>query len=59
MIARELRGVLVAPSLGKDAQRILVTMGLEFKELDPKKCAEVLKKEKNAKLETFFGENSP
>ena len=57
-INRELRGVLVAPSLGKDVQRILVTMGLEFKELDPKKCAEVLKKEKNAKLETFFGENS-
>ncbi len=57
-INRELRGVLVAPSLGKDVQRIIVTMGLEFKELDPKKCAEVLKKEKNAKLETFFGKNS-
>jgi hypothetical protein len=57
-INRELRGVLVAPSLGKDVQRILATMGLEFKELDPKKCAEVLKKTKNAKLETFFGENS-
>lgn len=54
-INRELRGVLVAPSLGKDVQRILVTMGLEFKELDPKKCAEVLKKEKNVKLEKFFG----
>ncbi len=57
-INRELRGVLVAPSLGKDVQRILVTLGLEFKQLDPKKCAEVLKKEKNAKLETFFGESS-
>jgi RecB family endonuclease NucS len=53
---RELRGVLVAPSLGKDVQRLLVTLGLEFKALDPKKCAKVLKKDQNAKLETFFKE---
>jgi len=53
-INRELRGVLVAPSLGKGVQRILETMGLEFKELDPKKCAEVLKKKRTAKLEKFF-----
>jgi RecB family endonuclease NucS len=56
-INRELRAVLVAPSLGKDVQRMLVTMGLELKELDPKKCAEVLKKPGNSKLETFFKEN--
>jgi hypothetical protein len=51
---RELRGVLVAPSLGKDVQRMLVTMGLEFKALDPKQCAEVLKKAENARLEAFI-----
>ena len=51
---RELRGVLVAPSLGKDVQRLLVTLGLEFKALDPKKCAKVLKKKQNVKLETFL-----
>ena len=51
---RELRGVLVAPSLGKDVQRLLATLGLEFKAIDPKKCAKVLKKDHNAKLETFF-----
>jgi len=54
---REIRGVLVAPSLGKNVQRLLVTMRLEFKALDPKKCAEVLKKDKNVKLESFFKEN--
>jgi RecB family endonuclease NucS len=53
---RELRGVLVAPSLGKDVQRMLVTMGLEFKALDPKQCAEVLKKAESTKLESFFKE---
>ena len=51
---RPLRGVLAAPSLGKDVQRMLATLGLEFKALDPKVCAEVLKKTGNAKLETFF-----
>jgi RecB family endonuclease NucS len=55
---RELRGVLVAPSLGKDVQRLLVTMGLEFKALDPKECAEVLKRAENAKLESFFKEKT-
>jgi endonuclease len=56
---RELRGVLAAPSLGKDVQRMLATLGLEFKALDPKKCAEVLKKAENAKLETFFSDKNP
>jgi RecB family endonuclease NucS len=55
---RELRGVLAAPSLGKDVQRLLVTLGLEFKTLDPKKCAEVLKKAETTKLETFFNAKS-
>lgn len=54
---RELRGVLVAPNLGKDVQRLLVTLGLEFKALDPKKCARVLKKDQDGKLENFFEES--
>src|SRR5664279_5043974 len=57
-VNREVRAVLVAPSLGKDVQRILVTLGLEFKALDPKVCAEVLKKAENSKLERFFDPKS-
>jgi hypothetical protein len=53
-VNREVRAVLAAPSLGKDVQRLLVTMGLEFKALDPKVCAEVLKKAQSSKLESFF-----
>ena len=53
-VNREVRAVLAAPSLGKDVQRILITLGLEYKALDPKTCADVLKKTGNAKLETFF-----
>jgi RecB family endonuclease NucS len=51
---RELRGVLAAPSLGKDVQRLLVTLGLEFRTLDPVKCAAVLRKTEITRLETFF-----
>ena len=53
---RELRGVLVAPSIKKDVQRLLITLGLEFKALDPKKCAKLLSKNQNVKLETYFRE---
>ena len=51
---RDVRAILAAPSLGKDVQRMLMTMGLEYKELDPKKCAEILKKAGNTKLEAFW-----
>jgi RecB family endonuclease NucS len=53
-VNREVRGILVAPNLGKDVQRLLVSLGLEFKSLDPKRAAEIVKKKSNSKLETFF-----
>ena len=52
---RQIRGILVAPDIGKDVQRTLVTLGLEFKQADPKKCAEILHKAKSKKLSEFFG----
>jgi len=53
---REVRGILVAPDIAKDVQRLLVTLGLEFKTLDPQKCAKILKKFETRKLEAFFRE---
>lgn len=53
---REVRGVLVAPSIAKDVQRLLETLGLEFKALNPKKCAEILKRAETKRLESFFSE---
>ncbi|MCL6459319.1 MAG: endonuclease NucS [Gorillibacterium sp.] len=53
---REVRGVLVAPSIAKDVQRLLETLGLEFKALNPKKCAEILKRTETKRLESFFSE---
>ncbi len=53
-VNRPVRAVLAAPSLAKDVQRVLETLGLEYKAVDPKVCAEVLKKTETTKLETFF-----
>ena len=57
-VNREVRAILAAPSLSKDVQRMLITLGLEYKALDPKVCAEVLKKFETSKLETFFNQKS-
>lgn len=53
---REVRGILVAPSIAKDVQRLLETLGLEFKHLDPKKCAESLRPTETKRLAEFFEE---
>ena len=54
MVNREVRGILVAPSLAKGAQRLLDSLGLGFKALSPKKCAEILSKREVRGLEEFF-----
>jgi RecB family endonuclease NucS len=51
---RELRGVLVAPRLAKGVQTLLTSLGLEFKALEPKKCADVLQRSESRKLADFF-----
>ena len=56
MVNREVRGVLAAPGLAKGVQRLLTTLGLDFKPLDPRKCAEALKRSETKKLAEFFKE---
>lgn len=51
---REVRGILVAPSLAKGGQSLMATLGLEFKPLSPKKCAEVLRERSRRKLTDFL-----
>ncbi|MBC7129807.1 endonuclease NucS [Candidatus Bathyarchaeota archaeon] len=51
---REVRGILVAPAIAKEAKRILESLRLEFKALNPKKCAEILRRAKNRGLEAFM-----
>jgi RecB family endonuclease NucS len=55
---REVRGILASPGIGKDVQRLLVTFGLEFKHMDPRKCAEILRRAETRKLAEYFEENT-
>ena len=57
MVNREVRGILVAPHLGKGVQRLLETLKLEYKALSPKKCAKVLTRSETKKLAEFFNED--
>jgi RecB family endonuclease NucS len=54
---RHVRGILAAPDIAKDVQKLLESFGLEFKRLDPKKCAETLQRTETRKLAEFFKEN--
>lgn len=54
VVHREIRGILVAPRLAKGVKTILTGLELEFKALDPKKCADLLNKTESQKLENFF-----
>jgi hypothetical protein len=56
-VNRKVRGVLVAPNIAKGVQRLLATLELDFKALDPKKCAGILNRSKTRKLEAFFRRN--
>jgi hypothetical protein len=39
---KAIRPILVAPSLSKGTQRLIQTLGIEFRRLDPKRCAKIL-----------------
>ena len=51
---REVRGILAAPSLAKGAQSLIATLGLEFKALSPRRCAEILKARKGRRLTEYL-----
>ncbi len=53
-VNHRVRGILVAPDIAQGVQTLLATLKLEFKILDPKKCAKILKRPKTRKLESFF-----
>ena len=54
VVNREVRGILAAPGVAKGVQRLLVTLGLDFKWVDPKKCAEIIRKSDVKRLSEFF-----
>ena len=54
IVNRDVRGILAAPDMTKGTQRLLATLDLAFKPLDPRKCAEILHESKTSKLADFF-----
>jgi len=49
------RGILVAPKISKGIQKLLASLNLEFKALDPKKCTELLDQvRREERLEDYF-----
>jgi RecB family endonuclease NucS len=56
MVNRPVRGILVAPNLAKGVQKLLTTLDMDFKALDPKKCAKVLNKPQMKRLADFSKE---
>ncbi len=53
-VNRDVRGILAAPRIARGVQRLLVSLGLEFKSLDPKRCAEILNRKRARSLEEFY-----
>jgi RecB family endonuclease NucS len=51
------RGILAAPRLKTGAQSMLISLGLEFIKLTPRRCANVLQKKKITKISEFFEKN--
>jgi hypothetical protein len=51
---QHVRGMVVGPSLKKGAQTLLATLNLEFKQLSPKRCFELLEARKARKLSEFM-----
>ena len=51
---REVRGILVAPEIAKGCQRLLESLKLSFKPLNPQKCASILQRTKTLSLTDFL-----
>jgi len=41
-LGREVRGILAAPDISREAGKLLVSLGLDFKRVDPKRCSQIL-----------------
>lgn len=52
---KRVRGLLAAPKIAKGVQKLMASLNIEFKPLNPKKCAQLLNKVRhNERLEYFF-----
>jgi RecB family endonuclease NucS len=53
-VNRDVRGILAAPRTAKGVQRLLATLKLDFKPLDPKECTYILGRPETRKISDFL-----
>jgi RecB family endonuclease NucS len=53
-LSREVRGILAAPDISREANQLLLSLKLEFRRVDPRKCFKILKKNRVRKITDFF-----
>ncbi|MHA1722862.1 MAG: endonuclease NucS [Candidatus Baldrarchaeia archaeon] len=51
---REVRGILAAPSITRNAHTLLMSLGLEFKRINVKECMDLLRRVEERKLTEYF-----
>jgi RecB family endonuclease NucS len=51
MSEMSIRPILVAPSISKGTHKLLFTMGVEFRRVDPKQCAKILEADDKTEVE--------
>ena len=56
-VNREVRGVLAAPEIAKGVQRLLASLGFDYRAVDPRKCAEILQRSRTRKLAEYFAKS--
>jgi len=51
---RPVRGILASPEIMRGVQKMLVTLNLDYRQIDLKKCAQTLTFNKTSKIQEFF-----
>ena len=44
----------MAPNIGKNIQKLLLTLNLDYKKLDPKECMNIIKKLEEKKISDYI-----
>jgi RecB family endonuclease NucS len=52
--SRRVRAILVAPEIARGVEKLMKTLGFEYKQITPQVCAEILKAKRSRPLTSFF-----
>ena len=52
--SRRVRGILVAPEIARGVDKLIKSMGFEYRQITPQECSEILKQKKVRSLTSYF-----